>query len=392
MTVWLATPMLLMEYRHHPERWNELACHDGQDSEGRWRDTHASARYRLLITLQYHHQIEDKNLVHFLFQQEVARHQQEPFQGYLPSLELATYLLALFPQVEHVWDFYAAKTANFDTYCGYSAIPLVSSGINETLTYIRATVHPRQKDVQKLLMHKRECIYNEGDLRQWWEQQSTKFPQAETEETAETMVGRAMSLEDMDAARYWLVQWRETSPATSSTRYYQVQCYSWLKDWDAAVSVQKERIEAEAESKYSRVTNWCGLADLYRESDNIQRAWQAVQEAQRAAGELSTWLNSGIPRSLLITGLLIAKAALHDAALRTEIFQWAMNLLQRGCTSSWQVLQLAEEIAIHCEDVEALHWLEQHEEVEVKRFLAPEIRDTWREVRDDLRSRKQEKK
>jgi len=389
MAFWLDDPILLMEYRHQPERWSELACRDGQDSEGRWRDEHALARYRLLIALQYHHQIEDKNLIHFIFQQEVVRHRQEPFQGYLPALELATYLLALYPHMEHVWDFYTAKTANFDTYCGYSAIPLVSGGIEETLTYIRTTAHPRQKDVQELLIREQECVYNEDDLRQWWEQQSTKFPQAETEETAETMVRRAMSLEDMDAVRYWLVQWRKANPATSRMRYYLVQCYSWLKDWDAAISVQKERIEDETE--YSPVTNWCALADLYRESDDIQRAWQTVQKAQGVAGELSTWLNSGIPRSLLITGLLIAKAAIPDAVLPTGIFQWAMNLLRQGCPSSWEVLQLAEEIAIYRKDAEALHWLEQHEEVELKRVLAPEIRDTWRELRDKLRSRKQGK-
>ena len=96
-----------------------------------------------------------------------------------------------------------------------------------------------------------------------------------------------------------------------------------------------------------------------------------------------------MPRILLEAGLLIAMAARPDADLPAEILQWAMNLLRQGCPSSWHVLQLAEELAIDCEDAEALQWLEQHEEVVLKGSLAPEIQDTWREVRDELRRNKQ---
>ena len=246
MAIWLDAPALLMEYRLHPERWSELACHDGQNSKGMWRDEHAAARYHMLIALQYHHQIEDENLIHFLFQQEVIRHQQEPFQGYDSHLELTTYLLARYRNVAYVWDFYEAKRANFDTFMGYSSVVLVSAGIEETLAYIRATDHPLQSDLQKMLIDGQACVYTGGDVRQWWEKQSAKFPQTETDETAETMVKRARFLEDRDAVRYWSMRWRETDPVTANMRYYLVHyVYPWLKEWDTAISIQKESIADE---------------------------------------------------------------------------------------------------------------------------------------------------
>src|SRR5271165_2303242 len=100
MDIWLDDPELLQQYRLSPERWDELACFDGQDEEGRWCDANAAARYHVLIVLQYHQQRFDMNLVRFLFQQEVLRHKQEPFQGYIASLSLATYLLANYRNVE----------------------------------------------------------------------------------------------------------------------------------------------------------------------------------------------------------------------------------------------------------------------------------------------------
>lgn len=262
MAIWLNDPALLTQYRQHPERWDELACLDGENAEGHGYDEHATARYRVLIALQYNHQPEDRNLIRFLFQQEVARHRREPFQGIMPALMLATYLLAMYPNVEHVWDVYAAKMANFDTYCGYSSVVMVSAGIEETLAYVRATDHPYQSDVQKLLIHEQGCPWTDADLAQWWEQQHAAFPTTEAAESAETMMNRAVTLQNTDAARYWLTEWRAQPPTTPTKLYHLVYCYAALGDWETAITLQLEKLAIDRED--SRFTNLCALADLYR--------------------------------------------------------------------------------------------------------------------------------
>jgi tetratricopeptide (TPR) repeat protein len=369
MTIWLNDPALLMRYRQHPERWDDLACCDGQDAEGRWYDEHALMRYRVLIALQYDHQAADLALVRFLMQHEVVRHEREPFQGILPALMLATYLLATYRNVTHVWNFYAAKMANFDTYCGYSSVVLVSAGIEQTLAYIRATPHPQQSAVQQLLIHAHGCPWTDADLTQWWDQQHATFPPTEEAETPETMMNRAITIQNADAARYWMVQWRAQTPATPSTCYHLVHCYAALGDWETAIAMQREKLTID--SDYARFTNLRTLADLYRCAGNLDMAWQTVQQAQIVADATTGWRQSGTARMLLMAGLAIAKDAASDAALVTAIFRWALDLLRQGCAVSLTLLRLAEEIAIRCADADAVRWLQRRADQERQRIQHP---------------------
>lgn len=98
-------------------------------------DQNAVFRAAVLKALSKNFSQEDRPLIRFLLEQEVAFHENS--WGIFESIRLGGALLFLLAQVEDAGLLWEAKTANFDTMSGFDIQLLVGAGVTPTLAYLQ---------------------------------------------------------------------------------------------------------------------------------------------------------------------------------------------------------------------------------------------------------------
>lgn len=119
-----------------PQLLQLVAYQEEGSSENIEGDDHNAAfRASVLKALCKNFSQEDRPLIRFLLVQEIAYH--ENTWGIFESIRLCGAMLFLLAQVEDVCLLWEAKTANFDTMCGFDSQLLVGSGVTPTLAYLQ---------------------------------------------------------------------------------------------------------------------------------------------------------------------------------------------------------------------------------------------------------------
>jgi hypothetical protein len=115
-------------------------------------DQNAAFRTSVLKALAKNFSQEDRPLIRFLLEQEIAYHENS--WGSFESIRLCGVLLFLLAQVEDVCLLWEAKTANFDTMCGFDIQFLVGAGVAPTLAYLQ---HVEEEWAEDARVYLEEC-------------------------------------------------------------------------------------------------------------------------------------------------------------------------------------------------------------------------------------------
>ncbi|MFW2178001.1 MULTISPECIES: hypothetical protein [unclassified Moraxella] len=127
---------ILNQIRNNAELLTDFIYKMGEKEDYSY-DVNASSRYGLFKALQYQQLQTDEPIIVTLFKAEIERHTNESYQGLFPALEIGAYLLATYQRPQYVELFLQAKDANFDTFCGFDSLYLISAGLTETFDYIK---------------------------------------------------------------------------------------------------------------------------------------------------------------------------------------------------------------------------------------------------------------
>lgn len=265
-------------YRANPYLWKELKWKASKDSVGEYFDENKSKRDKLIIALQFAFTQQDEKFLQFLFQQEILDRLHDPFQGVTTILRRCGFLLASFNKPEHVWLFVEAKTANFDTHCGFDWEYMLSAGVEATFKYVESHEHPMKAGFSSYFPSRKECALSEEDIIQWKLQLEATFPKeiARTDVESWMFIGLELGQKAQvgQLLQTWLQnqEWKEDSLRT--LKYFQ----SYLGDVAGEISTTQKLI-GFIENDDQRAYIYSELASLYLKNNQREQAWSSIKEA-----------------------------------------------------------------------------------------------------------------
>jgi hypothetical protein len=151
------------------------------------------ARARLLGALQYDRRAEDAPLLRALFDAEVTA-EEEDDGG--PALRRAAFLVARLRDAADLHRFVRAKTASFDTSCGFERAYLFSAGIDAALVALGALEEPARGRARDLMLHEGAALVSPEDLEAWWADQEAAYPARWQEESVHALLELALEWEE----------------------------------------------------------------------------------------------------------------------------------------------------------------------------------------------------
>ncbi|MDJ1479384.1 hypothetical protein QNI16_02740 [Cytophagaceae bacterium YF14B1] len=272
----------LGQYQNNTDLWKNLEWREGTNSQGDYIDENSLRRKELLIALQVNLPKAriSKNFeqfLQFLLKQEIDDRGNDPFQGLTESLTRAGFLLARFRNPANVWLFVAAKTANFDTHCGFDWEYMLSAGIKETFDYVEAKEHPLKEQFYNYFNGRQNCPLSQPDIDKWFTIKQNTYPSSS--EIAETdlsfWIDLAVELRWMKNVKQLLPEWIQNQRWDSSLlrklKYYQ----NFIEDWNGQIQTLRELFIHE-QNEYLKFYDYCELAELYLKLGNPFLAWQVV--------------------------------------------------------------------------------------------------------------------
>lgn len=262
-------------------------------------------RALLLLALQYDHRDSDAPLLRLLLDAEREAHEDADFQGLYETLKLAAWLVARLRDPADVFRMWAAKSANFDTHCGFDGQHLICAGIARTLVYLRESDDPRRDDILEYLTDATgECVFTEDELAYWHAAMAEWFPANEADESALTMLERALDLAPEHAPR-WLEVWLAGEPRNERTLIDLCHYALRLDDFDRAV-ITAEELLALATDRHAALER---LAHVLTSAGRLAEAEAALVRCAAEAALPTSWQQ----RTALERWLDLAEAVIASA-------------------------------------------------------------------------------
>ncbi len=353
MSAWRAA---LAEARADDASWPSLAFQPGTNAEGHTIDEHLAARARVLWALQYDHGAADGALLRFLLSEEIAWHRESPFQGLGDELSLAAYLAALAPQPGDALVMWAAKQANFDTWCGFDSQYLAVEGVAAAVDLARGLDEPRDGSLlDHLLNDEDEPRFTDEDVRGFVDSMSTLFPADPELEWPVTWANRARLVEDYPTAIKAIEAWKHSNdPPSARTLQYE---YAWAHDYPAAVEAQRIAI-AEMGDPSGLPGELARLVELERLAGDFPAAAEDLRRGRRALKRLAD--DTGYKhRQVAEQGFLLAGSD-PDLRRARSSFDLAEKVSRRVPSLPLVVLAAARDAAAHVGDeARRAHWSER---------------------------------
>jgi hypothetical protein len=318
---------ILDNVRKNPSEWQQFAFQLRRNLEGYVRDVNALKRYQLLIAIQHDLMKSDESLLVFLFRQEVDMHTEPTIQGLSPSLNLNAYLLSIFGDPKNLPLFIAAKTANFDTHCGFDREFMVC--LNLQITY---------KKVKKLSKDWQDKFYQYFDVdikkaqptpKQWEAWRTIKDKEyilGLRNKTLEQEIYLAEQLAENDIKSQKITEW-----IAQQTQWTEEKL-STLAYYERSRKNVKGQIEAHEKRIAFKITDWDKavqyqiLAELYLSIKSPDAAWQALKKGTVFLENIQDWgqVNLGrffVERSL---DIILQKMDVKDAVSQ-EVYAWMLD-------------------------------------------------------------------
>jgi hypothetical protein len=254
-------------------------------------DTHAKARYALLIELQYDLQAQDEALVRYLFTQEILNSQENPEEGVSDALILNAYLLTSFENPDDIPLFYNAKYSNFDASFAIDSEFMFYALGDYTETFIEDNFPEIYDDLQGIYD---PCDYN-GALEEWWTHLSSDYPEQESDEDLYTLYQRHFYLDNYELAKKYLEAWNEATPDSINKKSVLKYAYIELKEYSQVIELLKEEL-ATSDSHWDSISCYRDLLDFYTRTEQSENASKTVDCIDKELEKFSDWKNVGLGR------------------------------------------------------------------------------------------------
>jgi hypothetical protein len=277
-----------------------VAHGDQGDDDPRERD-----RMALAWALQYDATPADAELIRHAFEQEVQWREVAPFQGVGETLETLGWLIARDRRVEDVWLLARAKEANFDCSCGFDREHLAASGVDRTLTFLRAAEggpvdeETRRAALALLLGDDGKPRFSEDEIAAWHARKERGWPRRPEEEEVATWLGRAEQLGDREAARELLAQW-SSGCVERDTDFLGTLAYHLgeLGEHAQEADVRTERMLLLS-TPFDRAGERCRIAACERRAGRWARALDNLDHAALLHRPRAAWREVGLGRELV---------------------------------------------------------------------------------------------
>ncbi|MFJ9927989.1 hypothetical protein ACIRU5_18390 [Streptomyces misionensis] len=257
----------LERLRADPAAWQEAAFCPVPGGEDPEHDAHAALRAAVLHAARYDRRPADLPLLRHLLEQETRCRREAPFGGMGEELHLAVFLVARLLREEDLPLLYAARAANFDTWCALSDLPLGLPG----------------KGAEEKPSWEPEA------LRRWVEALDTPewFGDDPGREPDETWVTLARRRGRTELARVALIRaLDDIGPADTAELLWISAEFEALGDLRQAARAQRlhTRLQGTAEGRAAGYTRLASLERRYGDLDGASASLRAALEALEALG------------------------------------------------------------------------------------------------------------
>jgi hypothetical protein len=267
----------LEKYRQNKQLWNDFTFTPVGDTKN-YLDLNAAKRNEAFIALQFDLQKADEAFLQYLFQEEIYDRQKDPFQGISSALRRGGYLLSTFKNPENVWLFLQAKTANFDTNCGFDWEFLVSAGIDETFDFVEKSDNSLKKTFFDYVNDSSTLLSEENHLLQWEKAYQETYPKERRETDYVFWMDIALSLNNLAQAKAILAKFEtqndSSKPFLESLKYYKHA----IKDWTGEIEIAERLLQFEKDTRL-KAFKYAEIVDLYIQNKEKKKAWFSIQKA-----------------------------------------------------------------------------------------------------------------
>lgn len=307
----------LEEYRNNKDSWNHVAYKETHSNNRGNYDANEKARYSLLIQLQYDFQETDRELIRFLFEQEVIARENDDFQGIGNALWLGAYLLSKFKDPADIPLLFRAKNSNFDTHCGFD-IEFVFWALKDGTDLYLAENHPD-------ILNDLGGVYFESGLNEsineWWEGQLSQYPDCVEKEIPLVLYERSLYLEDIEKAKEYLDLWALNEPESDRKQGYLKFAYKQVGEFYKAIEIVKKSIDLKAPG-WDRAAAYRDLLELYTQAGAPSDAIEYIECIDSEFKKFDNWKRAGLGHMTVKSAFDYSKAS-NDRSSGKKAFKYA---------------------------------------------------------------------
>lgn len=268
----------LNRYRAEKDTWNQLAWVEDRSGEGCF-DKNEEERTEILIALQFDQKQADEAFIRFLMTEEIKSRKNDPYQGCSDNLNRVGFLLADFRNPLNVDLFVQAKTANFDTHCGFDWEHLLSAGVEKTFKQIQQSPKNIKKAFHSYFKTLDSCELTEKDIENWLDnKRNNRYPRNFSELDTEYLIDLAFKFDDLSTAKELVDEYdRRLNGDINSfltLKYYRGR----LKDYKAQIAIAEKLLDFP-QNDDSRACYFFEIARLHLILDQIDLSWLSIKKA-----------------------------------------------------------------------------------------------------------------
>lgn len=302
-------------------------------------DPSSPLRYGLLLSLHYDRTAADYDLIRFLFEQEVISAEESPMAGCGMALLLGAHLLSQHKQTGDLPLFARAKSANFDTLCGFPSLCIFSAGIEEAL----ATIELLGSDSLAAQLIKEITVPTQEELTQWRQQQAEEYPLNPHELPTLTRVQQAFVLGDTATASTLIREYEEAHPEEYDELLY---WYGAADKHEDVLRILRGRLAEERVGRWQYLYYLVCYPAAAVKAGRLDEAWETLKKLESDflpcfRGQKPMELT----RAALEAALLLAEVSPPQDPLARRAFRLAYRWLQCGFAYSLRILERASLLA-----------------------------------------------
>jgi tetratricopeptide (TPR) repeat protein len=307
----------LEEYRKNKESWIGVVYKEVHSDDRGSYDANEKARYALLIQLQYDFQESDRELIRFLFEQEVIAREKDDFQGIGNALWLGAFLLAKFKDPADISLFYRAKNSNFDTYCGFDVEFVFWPLKGDTDSYL-AENHPE-------ILNDLGGVYFESGLdetiNEWWDGQISQYPDCVEKELPLVLYERNLYFDDIEKAKEYLDLWASNEPESDRKQSYLKYAYKQIGEFGKAIEIVKKSIDLK-DPGWDKAGAYRDLLELYTQAGAPSDALEYIERIDTEFKKFDNWKQAGLGHMTVKSVFDYSKAS-NDPSSGKKAFKYA---------------------------------------------------------------------
>ncbi|MFZ6766864.1 hypothetical protein ACO0LM_07225 [Undibacterium sp. Di26W] len=354
----------LQRYRNNRDVWLELAPDfvHAVTTDDETIDINAKQRYFTLIGIQYDFQECDKELVRYLFQQEISSLINDDSTGTTDALLLGAYLLARYQDPIDIPLLHEAKHIDMDTGSGFDIEFMYWALKSQTHDYVRAHFPDLYEDIKD---QKETDLFYEN-LDSWWLERCSQHPANPTEESDYAMYERHLYFGDLNQARKHVENWARNEVNAKSTLVTLKYAYKSLGEYQDVIEILKIHL-SEAKAGWDKVSVLSEMLETYVELKSPPEAFACFAQIDAELSRFHNWKDVGLGRILVCAAFeYIALCENNDLAM--PACKLALSWFRELTSHTYVLLIAGEKATRRCQILIHAEKFRQLAEVERKRI------------------------